>query len=292
MVEQVANTRPEPICGMNTWMPVPARILAVREENFNTRTYTLHFIDEQIRKMYRFVPGQFNMLYVPGVGEAAISISSDPCGTETLDHTIRLVGSVTRAVERLESHAVVGLRGPFGRGWPLEAMEGKDVVIVAGGIGLAPLRPVVYWLLQNRESLPSRGVALRLPHPGRPRLCQRAGTVGRRQAPSRCSVTVDNATGAWAGPVGVVTSLLRRIKVNAERTIVLVCGPKVLNHVAAWNFLQLHVPPEHVYVSLERNMNCGFGRCGHCQYGAKFMCKDGPVFCFSEVADIFGKEEI
>jgi len=92
--------------------------------------------------------------------------------------------------------------------------------------------------------------------------------------------------------VGVVTSLLRRIKVNAERTVVLVCGPKVLNHVAAWNFLQLHVSPENVYVSLERNMNCGFGRCGHCQYGAKFMCKDGPVFCFSEVSDVFGKEEI
>jgi NAD(P)H-flavin reductase len=105
-------------------------------------------------------------------------------------------------------------------------------------------------------------------------------------------VTVDNATGIWSGPVGLVTNLLRRIKVNAERTIVLVCGPKVLNHVAAWNFLQLHVPPDHVYVSLERNMNCGFGRCGHCQYGSKFMCKDGPVFCFSEVADVFGKEEI
>ncbi len=151
MAQPVAETRPEPICGMNTWMPVPARILAVREENFNTRTYTLHFLDEQIRKMYRFSPGQFNMLYVPGVGEAAISISSDPSCTDTLDHTIRLVGSVTRAVERLETRALVGLRGPFGRGWPLEAMEGKDVVIVAGGIGLAPLRPVVYRLLQNRD---------------------------------------------------------------------------------------------------------------------------------------------
>ena len=101
MVQPVAETRPEPICGMNTWMPVPARILAVREENFNTRTFTLQFVDEEIRKMYRFAPGQFNMLYVPGVGEAAISISSDPSRTDTLDHTIRLVGSVTRAVERL-----------------------------------------------------------------------------------------------------------------------------------------------------------------------------------------------
>ena len=123
MAQPAAETRPEPICGMNTWMPVPARLLAVREENFNTRTYTLQFLDEEIRKMYRFAPGQFNMLYVPGVGEAAISISSDPSRTETLDHTIRLVGSVTRAVERLGKNALVGLRGPFGRGWPLEAIN-------------------------------------------------------------------------------------------------------------------------------------------------------------------------
>jgi NAD(P)H-flavin reductase len=105
-------------------------------------------------------------------------------------------------------------------------------------------------------------------------------------------VTVDNATSGWSGPVGVVTNLLKRLRVNADRTIVLVCGPKILNRVAAWNFLQLHVPPRQVYVSLERNMNCGFGRCGHCQYGKYFVCKDGPVFCFADVASIFAKEEI
>jgi NAD(P)H-flavin reductase len=105
-------------------------------------------------------------------------------------------------------------------------------------------------------------------------------------------VTVDNSTTGWLGPVGVVTDLMRRIKVNAERTIVMVCGPQILNRVAAWSFLQLHVPPEQVFVSLERNMNCGFGRCGHCQYGAKFVCRDGPVFRFSDIADIFAKEEI
>jgi NAD(P)H-flavin reductase len=291
MDQPVIETRPEPICGMGTWMPVSARILAVREENFNTRTYTLQFVDEDLRKMYRFAPGQFNMVYVPGIGEAAISISSDPNCTETLDHTIRLVGSVTRGVDRLKANALVGLRGPFGRGWALQTMEGKDVVIVAGGIGLAPLRPVVYWLLQRRDHY-RRVVLLYGCRTPEDRVF--AGELEQWDTARSIQVlvTVDNATGAWAGPVGVVTSLLRRIKVNAERTVVLVCGPKVLNHVAAWNFLQLHVPPENVYVSLERNMNCGFGRCGHCQYGAKFMCKDGPVFCFSEVADVFGKEEI
>jgi NAD(P)H-flavin reductase len=291
MTQHTAEPRPEPICGMNTWMPLPAQILGVREENFNTRTYTLRFVDEGLRRMYHFEPGQFNMLYAPGVGEAAISISSDPSQTETLDHTVRLVGSVTRAMERLGLGATVGLRGPFGRGWPLEAMEGKDVVIVAGGIGLAPLRPVVYWLLSHRDHC-RRVVLLYGCRTPEDRVF--AGDLEQWDASGSIQVlvTVDNASAAWAGPVGVVTSLLRRIKVNAERTIVLVCGPKVLNHVAAWNFLQLHVPPNHVYVSLERNMNCGYGRCGHCQYGSKFLCKDGPVLCFSEVADIFGKEEI
>lgn len=291
MVELADKARPEPICGMNTWMPVPARVLSVQEENFNTWTYTMQFLDEEIGKMYRFAPGQFNMLYVPGVGEAAISVSSDPNNTDTLEHTVRLVGSVSRGIGNLGPDALVGLRGPFGRGWPLEAMEGKDVVIVAGGIGIAPLRPVIYSVLQNRDHY-RRVVLLYGCRTPEDRVFASELEQWDADGSIQVLVTVDNATGVWSGPVGLVTNLLRRIKVNAERTIVLVCGPKVLNHVAAWNFLQLHVPPDHVYVSLERNMNCGFGRCGHCQYGSKFMCKDGPVFCFSEVADVFGKEEI
>jgi NAD(P)H-flavin reductase len=291
MTQTAVETRSEPICGMNTWMPVPAKILAVKNENFNTNTYTLRFVDEEIHKMYGFAPGQFNMVYVPGVGEAAISISSDPCCSDRLDHTIRQVGSVTRALERMGPHATIGLRGPFGRGWPMQVMEGKDVVIVGGGIGLAPLRPVIYRLLNNRDRY-RRVVLLYGCHTPEDRVFAEELEQWDAQGSIQVLVTVDHPSASWTGPVGVVTSLLRRIKVNAERTVVLVCGPKVLNHVAAWNFLQLHVPPNHVYVNLERNMNCGFGRCGHCQYGSKFMCKDGPVFCFSEVADIFGKQEI
>ena len=144
--------RPEPICGMVTWMPAPARILDVREENFNTRTFTMEFVDEELRRMYHFIPGQFNMIYVPGVGEAAISMSSHPSRPQTIAHTIRKVGSVTRAVDRLQD-GIVGLRGPFGRGWPMEEMRGHDIVIVAGGIGIAPLRPVIYWILEHRAEV-------------------------------------------------------------------------------------------------------------------------------------------
>lgn len=286
-----AVSRPEPICGSDSWVPVPARIVAVHQENFNTSTFKLQIADEDIRRSYTWAPGQFNMVWVPGVGEAAISISSDPDDTTCLSHTIRAVGSVTRAVSRMGEGGIVGLRGPFGQGWPLDHLIGRDVVIVSGGIGLAPLRPVIYWLLKHRDRF-RRVVLLYGCRTPEDRLYTdelQQWTEGHR---IDVLVTVDNATPGWVGPVGVVTRLLQRIRVNAEQTTVLVCGPRMLNRVAAWNFLQLHVPPDNVYVSLERNMNCGFGRCGHCQYGPKLVCRDGPVFRFDHIADIFAHEEV
>jgi NAD(P)H-flavin reductase len=291
MTSAVVATRPEPICGMDTWMPVPARIVAVKDENFNTRTYQLQVIDPGIRKLYRWIPGQFNMIWVPGVGEAAISISSDSTDTEYLSHTIRVVGSVTRAMMRMGVGGTVGLRGAFGTGWPMDKLEGREVVIVSGGIGLAPLRPVVYTLMRDRAKY-RRVVLLYGCRTPEDRLYREELEKWAAERIIDVLVTVDNATPTWVGPVGVVTKLMQRIRVNAEHTTVLVCGPRILNRVAAWNFLQLHVPPDHVYVSLERNMNCGFGRCGHCQYGPKFVCRDGPVFAFDQIADIFAKEEV
>lgn len=291
MGHTLSKPRPEPICGMDTWMPTPVRIAAVREENFNTRTFTTEFVDQEIGKQYAFAPGQFNMLYVPGVGEAAFSVSSNPATPGHLEHTIRRVGSVTRSLWHFQQGDVIGLRGAFGTAWPMDEMRDKHVVIVAGGIGIAPLRPVIYALMQE------------------PGYCQRLVLLYGCRTPEdrvyaaeleeweeareiEVLVTVDNATSGWSGPVGVVTELLKRIKMAAEETIVLVCGPKVLNRAAAWNFLQLHVPPDQVFINLERNMNCGFARCGHCQYGGHFVCSDGPVFRFAEIANIFAKEDI
>lgn len=291
MIMAAGLMRPPPVCGLETMMPVAARIVSVKEENFNTRTFGIQIIDQDVRSQYRFVPGQFNMLYVPGVGEAAISISSDADQPQILQHTIRMVGAVTRAITRMGEGGMVGVRGPFGRGWPLQQLEGRDVVIVGGGIGLAPLRPVVYHLLKHRSRF-GRVVLLYGCRTPADRLYSDELERWTSSEEIDVLVTVDNATPGWVGPVGVVMKLLQRIKVNASRTSVLVCGPRILNRVAAWQFLQLHVPPECVYVSLERNMHCGFGRCGHCQYGSKFICKDGPVFSFAEISDIFAKEEI
>lgn len=291
MIMLNTSTRPAPVCGIDTWVPVSAEIVDIKRENFNTLTYQMRIVEDIHRQNYRFLPGQFNMLYVPGVGEAAISISSDPEETETIGHTVRVVGSVTRAIERMGVGGIVGLRGPFGRGWPIDMLKGQDVVIVAGGIGLAPMRPAIYTLLKHRD-LFGRVMLLYGCRSPDDRVFAAELEKWAEDEAIQVLVTVDNATGGWVGPVGVVTNLLQRIRVNAEKTMVMVCGPPILNRVAAWQFLQLHVPPDRVYVSLERNMNCGFGRCGHCQYGRKFVCTDGPVFNFNEVADIFGKEEI
>jgi NAD(P)H-flavin reductase len=291
MSTNITPARPEPLCGSDAMLPVPVKILDVREENFNTRTFAMQIEDEYAQQAYRWIPGQFNMLYVPGVGEAAVSISSDPDKPEILDHTIRVVGSVTRAIERLGQGGILGLRGPFGRGWPVERLTGGDVVMVAGGIGLAPLRPMVYWLRRNRDRF-RRVVLLFGCRSPDDRLYVDELEQWQADEVIDVLVTVDNAARGWIGPVGVVTNLLQRIRVSADRTTVMVCGPRVLNRVAAWNFLQLHVPPEQVFLSLERNMNCGYGQCGHCQLAGKFVCKDGPVFAFSEIADYFASEEI
>lgn len=288
------TNRPEPVCGMDTWMPVPTQIIGIAQENFNTYTVQLQIQDPSIREAYRWTPGQFNMIYVPGVGEAAISISSDSEKHDVLEHTIRVVGSVTRSITEMSrgyGTRTIGLRGPFGTGWPLDKLDGNDVVLMAGGIGLAPIRPLIYWLRRHRDRA-RRVVLLYGCRSPEDQLYRSEVAQWTESGDIDVLVTVDNATGEWAGPVGVVTNLLRRIKVNAERTMVMVCGPRILNRVAAWSFLQLHVPQNRVYVSLERNMNCGFGRCGHCQYGSRFVCRDGPVFCFADIADIFAKEEI
>lgn len=285
------NKTTPPVCGPDTWVPVAARITGIGNENSNTYTIRLRIEDEAIRQAYRWAPGQFNMLSVAGVGEAAISISSDPEKPGEMEHTIRVVGSVTRAIRKRGAGGIIGLRGPFGTGWPTETLEGKNVVMVAGGIGLAPIRPMMYWLRRHRDRC-RRAILLYGCRSPADRVYASELEQWEREGFVDVLVTVDNATGGWTGPVGVVTQLLPRIRVDAGNTAVMVCGPKILNRAASWQFLQLQVPPEQVYVSLERNMNCGFGQCGHCQYGAKFVCRDGPVFCFADIADIFAKEEI
>ncbi len=284
--------RPQVICHAGRAMvPTPATITSVKEESSNTRTYTLQIDDPELRGKYRFQPGQFNMIYLFGVGEAAISVSSDPEQHDSLAHTIRHCGSVTFGIGKLRVGDKLGLRGPFGSSWPLERCAGRDVILVAGGIGLAPLRPAIYQLLAHRR----RYGRVILVYGGRsPKdLLFRDELDGWEENPDiDAHVTVDYPMEEWAGPVGVVTNLLKRVRLPAQQTSVLVCGPRIMNRFVAFQLRRLQVPNDQLFVSLERNMRCGVGRCGHCQYGPKFVCKDGPVFSYQELQNIFAKEEV
>src|SRR6266699_219079 len=235
-----------------------------------------------------FATGQFNMLYVFGTGEIPISISGDPAKRRPLVHTTRAVGTVSRAMRELKPDDVIGVRGPFGSHWPIEQAEGKDVVIAAGGIGLAPLRSVMYHLISQREKY---GKAVLLYGARTPTniLYRRELEHWRANFDLEVYVTVDNATGSWRGSVGVVTRLIPRAPFDPQNTIALVCGPEIMMRFSAAELEKRGVAVDNIFVSMERNMKCAVGFCGHCQYGPDFVCKDGPIFSYSHVKDLLVK---
>jgi NAD(P)H-flavin reductase len=257
-------------------------------ETPDTLTFTFELGDGRGPSDFR--PGQFNMLYARGLGEVPISIASSP-SEPLVKHTIRSVGTVTTAISKLTRGDAVGLRGPFGTSWPTEEAQGKELLIVAGGLGLAPLRPVIIDVLTRARRF--RGVKIlygaRTPKDllyayERPGWSKREGV--------ELLVTVDRAEEGWEGRVGVVTTLFKEVDVLAEEAMAFVCGPEVMMKFTVKELLGRRVPEDNIVVSLERNMSCGVGTCGHCQMGPVFICKDGPVLPYSKVKQFFAKEGI
>lgn len=270
------------------WRVMLATVRTVTPEVPGTATYDLTFDDATVQ--YSFRPGQFNMLYLPGVGEVAISISSDPAEPENPRHTIRTVGNVTQAVSRLKPGDKVGVRGPFGTAWPVEQLRGQDVIVAAGGLGLAPLRPAIYHLIRHRAEYGRVTVLYGARTPAD--LLYATEYEAWRAAGLDVRATVDVGSADWRGPIGFVTSLLANLPVEAARTSVLTCGPEVMMRFLAAGAVARGVPADRVFVSLERNMNCAVGLCGHCQFGPTFVCKDGPVVPFDRVARLLLVENL
>jgi NAD(P)H-flavin reductase len=254
-------------------------------------TFTLELEPANGSSIPPFATGQFNMLYVFGVGEVPISISGNPAQPTPLVHTTRAVGTVTKAMRKLRPDDVIGVRGPFGSHWPIEHAQGKDVVIVAGGIGLAPLRSALYQITAQREQYGKVALLYGARTPA-DILYRRELEHWRGRFDLEVYVTVDQATGTWHGSVGVVTKLIPRASFDRENTMVLVCGPEVMMRFTVAELEKRGVAAEHIYISMERNMKCAVGFCGHCQYGPHFVCKDGPVFQYSRVHSLFTKREI
>ncbi len=267
----------------------PVTVRKVIWENDDTFTLTLD-MNEAFEK-FSFLPGQFNMLYVFGVGEAAISISSDPVKINTIEHTIHRVGTVTAALAHMKKGNVIGVRGPYGAGWNLDAAKGKDVCIATGGIGLAPLRPVIYSLLKNRDDY-GRIVILYGGRSPLDLLFRVELEKWEDEENIEVLVTVDRADSSWKGHIGVVTSLLSYIKLDTRNTIAYVCGPEIMMKYTIDELVRRGLSDEQVFLSMERNMKCAVGFCGHCQYGPTFICKDGPVFPLPRIRSLLDRKEL
>jgi NAD(P)H-flavin reductase len=240
---------------------------------------------------FAFQPGQFNMLYVFGVGEAAISISSDPWQTKTIAHTIHRVGMVTTALAQLKRGDAIGLRGPYGTSWPLAPARGKDVCVVAGGIGLAPLRPVITTLLRERTAY-ERILILYGARSPLDLLFRVELEAWARAYNVDVLVTVDRGDSSWKGHIGVVTNLFSYLKLDARATMAYVCGPETMMRYTVDELGRRGLEDGQIFLSMERNMKCAVGICGHCQYGPEFICKDGPVYLLPRIRPYLDKKEV
>lgn len=258
--------------------PDPFVVRERSAETSDTWTLVLDAADGVGRSV---APGQFMMVYVFGVGEVPISVSGPPDRQGPVVLTVRAVGAVTQAICASEPGAVLGLRGPFGTSWPIAASTSADVVVVAGGIGLAPLRPVVLHALEQRPDFGQVVVLYGARTPDD--LLYPTELLGWSQE-AAVDVTVDAAGAGWAGKVGVVPKLLPRAEFDPASTVAFVCGPEIMMRFTIEALLERGVPPERIHVSLERNMRCGVGHCGHCQLGPTLICRDGPVYSYETAA--------
>jgi NAD(P)H-flavin reductase len=275
----------------DSWHVHAMRISSIHSEIDGVATYDLEFINAPASDAYRSAPGQFNMLYLPGVGESAISLSGDCHNARSWRHTVRVAGRVTQTLAQLRAGDQIGVRGPFGACWPIDDWRGHDVVLVAGGIGLAPVRPAIYELLRRRSEFGR----LTLVYGARDSqsLLYRPEFSAWEGQGLTVLATVDRPSPDWTGHLGVVTLLIDQMDLpQPQATVFAVCGPEVMICYSALSAGKRGISAERIWVSLERNMQCAVGLCGHCQLGPEFICKDGPVLRYDRVRHLLRVEAL
>ncbi len=269
-------------------VPAEVQVLQCIEETPSIFTLKLRICSEMLREAYLFLPGQFNMLTLPGVGEVAISVASDPWDGMSIDHTIRQVGRVTAGLSKLKTGDKLGLRGPFGRAWPLELLNEKDIVVVTGGLGCAPVVSLINYVMQRREQFGRLAIVQGVKHSD-DLIWAEQYQIWRQVKDTQVLLSADQAGMAWPFHTGKVTELLGQLETDPEHSYVMMCGPEGMMRASAVALINSGYAPENLFLSMERNMQCALGLCGHCQFGAAFICRDGPVFSYPEIAELLGK---
>ena len=270
----------------NPYLPKAARILEVIEENDQIKTFVLALANPEENLAFAHTPGQFVMLSVPHCGEAPISIASAPAEGGTIHLAIRRAGKLTEAMHQLRPGDMVGVRGPYGRPFPMAELAGRELLFVAGGIGLAPLRSVIETCLRNPACRPT-GITLLYGSRSPADIAFRRDLEGWQARENfTCHLTVDQGGSGWNGPVGLVTALFDRLTLEPEQTTALLCGPALMIRAVLAELSERGLPPERIITTLERHMKCGVGVCRHCHLDSKLVCKNGPVFTLAELREL------
>ena len=264
----------------NLYKPIEAKVLRVVTESPTIKTFVLEPEEE-----FSFKTGQFIEVTLDGIGEAPFTPSSSPLVTDKLDVTVMQTGYVTDRMHQFEGGEIVGIRGPYGRGYPLDALYGKEVLILGGGCGFAPLRSLLYNLEAEKDKVKKVTFCYGSKNPQE---CIYEPYIDELRKIDNFEVmrTVDEGDEKWTEEVGVATVLLDKVKVNIDNSVAVVCGPPIMMKFGVQKLQELGYPDTQIYLSMEKNMSCGHGKCGHCMFGKYFVCRDGPVFRYDEIKDL------
>ena len=281
MSNHCSGVRPE-----NPYLPHPARIIRTLPQIPDHQLFQIRFEKEQMAESFTYRPGQFVMLSVIGTGEAPFSISSSPTRPGNIELCVRRIGHVTDALFRLRPNALVGVRGPYGNGFPIEKLEGNNLLLVAGGLGMAPLRSLLWYALDNRSKFNNVTLMYGAKNPDDMLFKYELLNLIDR-ADVKCLLTVDtDESGIWKAHVGVVTTLFGHAEIDPSNTYAAICGPEIMFKFVLNELLKRNFPKDRILMSLERNMQCGVGKCGHCMVGYKYTCLDGPIFTYWDTINL------